>query len=98
MHVFFIHSTVDGDVGYFLGLAIVNNTAVIMGVYISHQYPVFFSSRYIPRCGLSYGRSIVNFLKNLHIVPLGLYQFTRSQTVYKGSLFTSASHLLLFVI
>ena len=86
MHVFFIHSTVDGDIGYFLGLAIVNNTTVIMGVYISHQYPVFFSSRYIPGCGLSYGRSIINFLKNLHIVPLGLYQFTCSLTVYKGSL------------
>ena len=42
-----------------------------MGVWISHQYPVFISFRYIPRSGIagSYGSStIFNFLRNLHIV------------------------------
>ena len=34
-HIFFIHSSVDGHLGYFHVLAIMNSTAMTTGVYVS---------------------------------------------------------------
>ena len=68
-HVFFIHSSVDGHLGCFCVLAIVNSAAVNIGVHVSFQIMVF--SRYMPRSGIagSYGSSIFHFffLKYLFI-------------------------------
>ena len=66
-HNFFIHSSVDGHVGYFHVLTIVNS-AVNIGVHVS--FSVLVSSGYISRSGIakSYGGYIPSFLNNLHTV------------------------------
>ena len=65
-HIFFIHSFVDGRLGCFHVLAIVNSDAIIIEMHVSFRIMVF--SRYMPRSGIagSYGKYIFSFLRNPH--------------------------------
>ena len=63
-HNFFIHSSVDGHLGYFHVLAIVNSVTMNSGTHVS--FSVLVSSGYMPRGGIdgSYGGFIPSFLRH----------------------------------
>ena len=48
-HNFFIHSSVDGHLGFFHVLAVVNSAAVNTGVHVS--FSILVSSGYMSRSG-----------------------------------------------
>ena len=62
-HIILIHSSVDGQLGCFHVLAIVNSAAVNIGVHVSFLIRVFIFCRYRPRSEIagSYGSPIFNF-------------------------------------
>ena len=63
-HCFFILSSVNGHLGCFHVLAIVNTAEMNNGIYVS--FSVLVSSGYIPRSGIavSYGGFIPSFFFN----------------------------------
>ena len=63
----YIHSSIDGHLGCFHILGIVNCAAMNMGVHVSFQSSVFIFFRYVLRSGFagSYESSIFSFLRNL---------------------------------
>ena len=71
-HQFFIHSSVDGHLGCFHVLAIVNSAAMNNGIHVS--FSVLVSAGYMPRSGIagSYGGFIPSFLRrkmSLFFIP-----------------------------
>ena len=73
MYHIFIHSSVNGHLGCFHVLSVVNNAAMNTGVHVS--FSIMVSSGYMPSSGIigSYGSFIPSFLRNVHTVPLSGY-------------------------
>ena len=97
-HNFFIHSSVDGHLGCFHVLAIVNSAAMNNGIHVS--FSILVSSGYMPRSGIagSYGGFIHSFLMNLHTVFHSGYISLHSHLQCKSILFSPHPLLhLLFV-
>ena len=67
-HNFFIHSSVNGHLGCFLVLAIVNSATMNIGVHVS--FSILVSSGYVHRSMIagSYGGFIPSFLRDLHTI------------------------------
>ena len=89
MHNFFIHSSVNGHLGCFHVLAIVNSAAMNNGTHVSLS--ILVSSRYMPRSGTagSYGGFIPNLLRNLHTVFHSGFINLYPPTVQECSLFST---------
>ena len=60
-HNFFIHSSVDGHLGCFHILAIINSTAMNIGVHVSFSILVFLEYMPSSRIAGSYGGFIRSF-------------------------------------
>ena len=67
-HIFLSQSSVDGHLGCFHVLAIVNSAAMNYGVHVTFQIKVFVFSKYIPRNWIAGSYGNCSFLRNLHII------------------------------
>ena len=99
-HNLFIWSSVDGQLGCFHVLAIVNSATINNEIHVSlsilvSSVHVFAFLWYMPRSEIagSYGGFILNFFLNEspYLLPYWMYQFTFPPTMQECSLFSTPS-------
>ena len=90
-HSFFIQSSVDGHLGCFHVLAIINSASVNTEIHVS--FSVLISSGHMPRSGVvgSHGGLIPSFLSSRHTVFHSGCIITFPPTVQEHSLFSTPS-------
>ena len=76
-HIFFIHLSVNGHLGSFHVLAIVNSAAMNTGVRVAFRIRVF--SRYVPRSGIA---ECATILYPQRIGVISLLWFSLYKTIY----------------
>ena len=97
-HNCFIHSSVDGHLGCFHVLAIVNNAAMNNGIHVSSS--ILVSSRNMPRSGIagSDGGFVPRFSESLHtIFYIDCINLNSQQQCNSVPFFTHPLQNLLFV-
>ena len=96
-HIFFIDFSINGYLGCFHVLTIVNSATVNTGAHVSFR--IMLSSGYMPRSEIagSYVSSIFRFLRNFHTVLHSGYSNLHSHSQYISFPIFSKS-LLTFVI
>ena len=81
-HIFFIHSSVNGHLGCFCVLAIVDNADVNIGVHVSLNQSFFSGYMSRSKTARSSGNCIFSFLRNVHaVLPCICFQLTLLPTV-----------------
>jgi len=91
-HNFLIHSSVDGHLGCFHFLAIVNSAAMNNGIHVSFSILVSLGCMSRSRIAGSYGGFIPSFLRNPYtIFHSGCIIFTFPPTVQEHSILSTPS-------
>ena len=88
---FLIHSSVDGHLGCFRILAIVNSAAMNTGVHMT--FSIIVSSGYMPSSGIvgSHDGFILSFQRNLHMFSIVAISIYIPTAVLEGSFFSKTS-------
>ena len=99
----FIHLFVDSHLACFYFLAIVNNTAVNVGIQVSVRVPAFNSSGFVPTSEISgsYGNSMFKFLRTcltiFHSNCTILHSHQQCTRVKVSQILSNLSKILIFV-